>query len=228
MIPESRPWVIYLLRCPRTGSVRYVGFTSQKVSARIRRHKQEALRGNRNHRSTWLFSLLSMGLAPLVEIVEHGRGIGWQEAERRWIKHFRAAGANLVNGTDGGDGKPGHKSNKSPEERSALARRIWETRSPEERKRWAAKISALGKAHQAQRSKEERLATARRVADARSPERRSEIVRKQHATEGPEVIAERMAKMRARLYQTTTPEQRKEMARQRGLKGSASRWGTKA
>ena len=97
-------WVIYVLKHPRTDEVRYVGWTKQGVDKRLREHIREAVRGQRTHRHRWLLSLVSIGLEPAFEVIEHGTGDGWSEAERRWIAFYRSYGARLVNGTDGGEG----------------------------------------------------------------------------------------------------------------------------
>jgi hypothetical protein len=70
-----------------------------------------------------------------LSILETGTGLGWQEADRKWIKTFRESGADLVNATDGGDGL----CNPSVETRAKIgAARLGKPRSPEVR----AKISA--------------------------------------------------------------------------------------
>jgi hypothetical protein len=63
-------------------------------------------------------SLVSIGLHPLLEIIESGSGDGWANAERRWIAFYRASGARLVNGTDGVEGAPGRG---TPEQRSSCS-----------------------------------------------------------------------------------------------------------
>ncbi len=95
-------WVIYVLKDPRTQAVRYVGFTSKNPARRLRAHIEKAAReGGRTLKHKWLASLAECGLAPDLEIAESGVGDTWAEAERRWIAHYRANGARLVNVTDG-------------------------------------------------------------------------------------------------------------------------------
>ncbi len=96
-------WYIYSLTDPRTGTVRYVGKT-KNVRRRLLQHITEATRKTGSYRLHWIRSLLSSGMTPALSVLETGEGAGWQEAEQRWIASFRAAGAELVNGTAGGEG----------------------------------------------------------------------------------------------------------------------------
>jgi hypothetical protein len=103
---NSRPWEIYTLGDPRTSQVRYVGVTFRK-KARYREHLSRAVTGSKTHRDCWIRSLIASGVRPLYEVIESGAGDGWQEAERRWIAHYRPL-ADLTNSTEGGDGAPGY------------------------------------------------------------------------------------------------------------------------
>jgi hypothetical protein len=90
------------------GAVRYVGFTSQHLFARLSNHVCRARGGERSHKGDWLRKLLRMGLRPMVVVLETGTDMAaWPGAERRWIAHHRALGANLTNATDGGEGTLG-------------------------------------------------------------------------------------------------------------------------
>jgi hypothetical protein len=127
----AKPWVIYALADPREPNLtRYVGKT-QDTNKRLREHLCEARMGKRrDHRLHWLRKLASCSVEPVISILETGKGDGWKEAERKWIKHFRDMGARLVNGTDGGEGV-----DLTPEIRAKMLAAM---RSPEHR----AKISA--------------------------------------------------------------------------------------
>lgn len=57
-----------------------------------------------DHRLHWIRKLASCSVEPVISTLETGKGDGWQEVERKWIKHFRDMGTRLVNGTDGGEG----------------------------------------------------------------------------------------------------------------------------
>lgn len=110
-------WHIYALRDPESLAVRYVGKTSKSLAQRLASHRIEAFRktptGNwvaRFHRANWLRALYSEGKIPLAEILESGNDdADWCTAEKKWIQHFRAIGADLINGTDGGEGALGAK-----------------------------------------------------------------------------------------------------------------------
>lgn len=91
---------VYVLRCPDSNDVRYVGVTREGIK-RLNRHIREA-RARRSHRHCWINKLEREGKRPVFEVVE-GDVADWSEAERRWIAHYRALGARLVNGNDGGD-----------------------------------------------------------------------------------------------------------------------------
>jgi hypothetical protein len=103
---DTRPTSIYVLKDPRNNEIRYVGKTVKKLSDRLCSHicvakKREVI----NHRTNWIYSLLSQGLEPIMELIETVPvNEGWQERERYWIKHYRELGYNLVNVTDGGGG----------------------------------------------------------------------------------------------------------------------------
>lgn len=103
---RSRPWEIYTLSDPRTNLVRYVGMTF-RAKARLREHVSRAKRGGKTHRDNWIRSLIAQGLRPTYQIVEHGSGHGWKEAEQKWIAYYRSL-TDLVNLTDGGEGAPGY------------------------------------------------------------------------------------------------------------------------
>jgi len=92
---------IYALCDPETHGVRYVGQTIQKVEDRFKRHLKDR---HHNHKTAWIKSLQSRGLAPELIIIEYADDSCWQEREMYWIAYYRSIGVNLVNSTDGGDG----------------------------------------------------------------------------------------------------------------------------
>src|SRR4051794_9401896 len=127
-------WVIYTLKSPRTGGVRYVGWTARTPEQRLNAHISVAINRPASHKDNWILSLLAVGLQPVIEVIESGTGQGWREAERRWIAEYRTRGALLVNGTDGGDGTLGRVH--TSEQRARLSegkRAAWATRTPAER-----------------------------------------------------------------------------------------------
>jgi len=103
---KSRSWVIYTLHDPREPhEVRYVGKTHQKPCDRWRRHLQVAKSGcDKTHCGYWKRFLLSSGVEPVFTVVETGTDNGWNDAEVRWVAHYRGMGDRLTNHTDGGGG----------------------------------------------------------------------------------------------------------------------------
>lgn len=90
-------WAVYALHDP-SGAVRYVGI-SKNPTERVIRHFRECRYGS-TKRKTWLRSVLLRGEEPQYSILEWTDD--WDEAEKRWIAYFKASGANLVNGNEGG------------------------------------------------------------------------------------------------------------------------------
>lgn len=115
---NERTWYIYVLKDPRYDTVRYVGW-SYDVEQRISAHISSAPK-IKSHKAHWIRQLLSLGLRPIIEVIEFGDG-DWQEAERRWIRHYRENGASLTNMTNGGDGTPGCYPNEETRNKMAKA-----------------------------------------------------------------------------------------------------------
>jgi len=105
------------------------------------------------YRQKWILSLVSIGLIPIIELIESGTGEGAPEAEQRWIASYRANGVRLVNGTEGGDGVHPWGTHElrsdaarrgaatiSPERKSAIAKKRWAGLTPEQRREKASKI----------------------------------------------------------------------------------------
>lgn len=93
---------IYALIDPRTHKVRYVG-KSDDPTLRLWAHLHNESRPN-THKSRWIRQLVSEGFTPQLVILERVKSEDWQTAEIKWIAHFRKAGSNLTNSTNGGDG----------------------------------------------------------------------------------------------------------------------------
>lgn len=94
--------VIYALTDPRTGDIRYVGYSSQ-LSRRFCAHLQDARKGLLTHKAKWIASLLREGLRPGLEVLEESP-VSAPQQEKIWIAALRSKGFNLTNDTDGGDG----------------------------------------------------------------------------------------------------------------------------
>jgi hypothetical protein len=203
-------WIIYTLNCPRTKAVRYVGWTAKSAGTRLARHIHESIKARRTHKTNWIFSLVTVGLKPIMEIIESGTGDGWAEAERRWIAFFRANGARLTNNTDGGQGTPGRLSARTPEERSAIAKQNQANRTPEAR---AAFTRAGVEAQRACRTFELRSESFKKWQQAKTPEQRSDAGRRGTITRLANSTHEQRSEWAKKGNASLTPEQRSERSK---------------
>lgn len=106
MAPQSEV-TIYALCEPSDGAVRYIGKTRYTTTRRLIYHMSAAVR-SRVASANWLRSLRGKGVKPLVvELEKVPLDADWQCRERHWISEYRAAGARLLNLTDGGEGLHG-------------------------------------------------------------------------------------------------------------------------
>lgn len=113
--------VIYALVDPLSGRVRYVGWTVN-LTVRIRDHLKPSRLLGRQRRDRWLNRLVLQGLRPNVVVLEEVAA-DWAAAERRWIKHYRDAGMDLTNHTDGGEGALGRRHTASAKAAMSLKRK---------------------------------------------------------------------------------------------------------
>ena len=92
--------LIYALVDPRTGRTRYVGKTTQRLEERISQHCSCKAHLPVAH---WAMKLVSLGLKPIVVILQSGiEGDAWEAAERLWIRYMWSLGAELLNLSEGG------------------------------------------------------------------------------------------------------------------------------
>lgn len=96
---------IYTFRDPRTQCIRYVGICVSPIKYRVARHWKDARAGSILAVHRWLRKLDGLGLSPIVECIEQTTD---RSREVHWIAFYRAAGAPLLNLTDGGEGMLGH------------------------------------------------------------------------------------------------------------------------
>ena len=111
---------IYALVDPETDSVRYVG-KANRPEVRLINHLNEI---GSTRKCRWVAALVKRGLGPRLIILEDVAEEVWQEAEVRWIVHFRSEGADLTNLTDGGEGLT-NASIETREKLSLLRRMEW-------------------------------------------------------------------------------------------------------
>lgn len=93
---------IYSLRDPRDNALRYIGKTTNP-KRRWHAHCKDFRTG---HKDRWLKQLNSIGLKPIMEIVEtieNSNDLDWQDRERWWIKSSMEAGHPLTNLDSGGN-----------------------------------------------------------------------------------------------------------------------------
>lgn len=101
---------IYTLSDPRTNEVRYVGKTIANLKDRLNVHIWYARKGNKTHRCNWIRLLISKGVLPIIEEIDHIDLDGdWISREQYWISYFKTKGYSLTNATIGGEGTHGRK-----------------------------------------------------------------------------------------------------------------------
>lgn len=107
---EKQGWVnVYSLVDPRTGNVRYVGQTQQKIAHRLSRHVAAANYGRQSLVSQWMREVLAEGLRPKIVLLEQVPLSDGDQAEKDWIADFKFDGYELLNETLGGHGSHGYK-----------------------------------------------------------------------------------------------------------------------
>lgn len=90
------PWWVYALRDPRTHAIRYVGITTH-LKQRFASHRRP---DGTTPKDEWVRELKAAGFSPKLEILQKGKGgDGGRQAEERWIRKMRLAGAPLTNAT---------------------------------------------------------------------------------------------------------------------------------
>lgn len=112
---------IYALLDPTRHQTIYVG-KADDAERRFKRHIKEAKPGL-GRKENWILALAARGFTPVLAILESPTD-SWQEVEKRWIATFRAAGWDVLNATDGGDGASAGEMNvaKRPEARAKISK----------------------------------------------------------------------------------------------------------
>jgi hypothetical protein len=164
-----------------------VGVTSKSLRARLGHHIRTARCGERTERGAWVRSLLDRGLRPDIALVEETQD---REREVFWISRFRAAGADLVNTTDGGRGLRG-LSEEAARRRDEAKR----TRVVTEETRAKLRAANLGRTISAE-TREKLRAAGRRPHGPMPDDRKAKI---SAAKMGHEVSPETRAKISATL-----------------------------
>ncbi len=118
--PNRKVYIYKLLDPLNNNKVRYVGW-SFNIKKRLASHIYEADHPEYSlspdsHKNRWIRKLLENGVIPMVEAIEETDYANHQEREKYWISFYGRE--NLVNGTDGGDGFSGKKSETNDNELS--------------------------------------------------------------------------------------------------------------
>lgn len=97
--------LIYRLIDPKTNLVRYVGQTTKKLEKRLSSHINKAKNtpNKTTHKNTWIKSLISENLKPIIELIEVVSDDEWKEKEKYYIKKYKELGFDLLNLSEGGD-----------------------------------------------------------------------------------------------------------------------------
>lgn len=94
---------IYVLKCPKTDVVRYVG-KANKPKERYSAHMFSGNRTQSSYKRNWIDSLKREGLKPVLEVIKEVPIKEWKRWEKYYVSYYRDKGCRLTNITDGGDG----------------------------------------------------------------------------------------------------------------------------
>lgn len=123
-VPVEHKDLIYGLKDPRTGAIRYVGKSKvgmkRPLSHRVRCRDIR----NKTHIANWVRELQALGLDYEIVVLEYlPNDTAFREAEPRWIAKLRAEGCDLTNATIGGEGVIGRRHTEESKKKMSLARK---------------------------------------------------------------------------------------------------------
>ncbi len=102
--------LIYVLICPLTYKVRYVGKTVKTLKDRFRDHLYDSnIRKVKTHKSAWIRKLTNLGIKPYIHQIDSCSWDLSQDLEKKWIKFYKDLNIDLCNHTEGGEGMIGLK-----------------------------------------------------------------------------------------------------------------------
>lgn len=115
--------LIYGLVDPRTNLLRYVGRSTSGLSRPATHWCPSRLRAKGStHRANWIRSVLAAGSVPKIVVLETlSSAEGLNEAERKWIRHWKSKGADLTNATEGSEGIVGWRHSSETREKIRVA-----------------------------------------------------------------------------------------------------------
>ena len=93
---ENRIFYIYVLKCPLTLDIKYVGVTCTSLKARLSQHIYDSKKGG-TYKRNWIKSLSQKPIIEQIEICDY---TNWEEREKYWITFYD----NLTNTDSGGKG----------------------------------------------------------------------------------------------------------------------------
>jgi hypothetical protein len=143
---ETVPAVVYVLLDPRYQEgdekfIRYVGMTTRNPRERLDNHLYYARRGKSLRVARWIAELLRSDQMPILSVVASMPLDEARRLECKLIAEYRAAGVDLTNLTDGGEGAFGCRP--SPE---SVAKRAAVLRGRKLSPEMCAKLSAAQRA----------------------------------------------------------------------------------
>lgn len=97
-----KPTYIYVLKCPISKDIRYVGKTISP-KRRYNCHLSPKKATIKTPIGRWVKKLQKSGLRPIMEILETCES-NWESREKYWILFYRGLGKKLCNLTEGGEG----------------------------------------------------------------------------------------------------------------------------
>jgi GIY-YIG catalytic domain-containing protein len=201
-LSKNWPCTVYGLT-DETGEIQYVGQTRYTLNNRLKRHLTESFRGSEDAKCEWVRASVKAGRKIGIVLLE--QDALWDEAETRWIAHYRQINPNLLNVMDGGSGfRKGDKRSDKTRARMADAKKK-EWADPEARAKRTAGIKAERNTPEAR----QRLSDMQKAAWQRDEVREARISKRNVTVQGDE-FREKMRQSATK--QMADPEARKNIA----------------
>jgi hypothetical protein len=110
---------IYVLKCPKTLLVKYVGKTID-IKNRLRSHLKEK---NKTLKCKWIIGLKKQNLLPIFEVIEEIEPFGdWEIREKYHIAYYKSIGQAFCNLTLGGEGGSSFGKNLSQSHKDSISK----------------------------------------------------------------------------------------------------------